>query len=59
MARVHADVNTHLGKSWYDYENFRIDWSPPDRYEIVRRMGGGKYSEVCCPAFIRSLKERT
>ncbi|KAJ6499969.1 kinase-like domain-containing protein [Mycena vitilis] len=46
MSRVHADANTLLGKSWYDYDNFRIDWSPPDRYEIVKRMGGGKYSEV-------------
>ncbi|KAJ7924890.1 kinase-like domain-containing protein [Mycena leptocephala] len=33
-------------RSRYDYDNFRIDWSQPDRYEIVRRMGGGKYSEV-------------
>ncbi|KAJ7462385.1 kinase-like domain-containing protein [Mycena galericulata] len=46
MSRVHADANTILGKSWYDYDNFQIDWSPPDRYEIVRRLGGGKYSEV-------------
>lgn len=27
-------------------DNFRIDWSRPERYEIVRRIGGGKYSEV-------------
>ncbi|KAJ7287453.1 kinase-like domain-containing protein [Mycena rebaudengoi] len=46
MSRVYADANVVLGKSWYDYDNFRIDWSPPDRYEIVRRLGGGKYSEV-------------
>ncbi|KAK7057121.1 kinase-like domain-containing protein [Favolaschia claudopus] len=35
MSRIHADVNARLGASWYDYENFRIDW----------RVGGGKYSE--------------
>ncbi|KAH0589031.1 hypothetical protein H2248_004806 [Termitomyces sp. 'cryptogamus'] len=46
MARVYADVNASLGQSWYDYDNFRIDWSRPERYEIVRRVGGGKYSEV-------------
>lgn len=27
-------------------ENLRIEWNVPDRYEIVRRLGGGKYSEV-------------
>ncbi|KAG6820243.1 hypothetical protein H0H93_003407 [Arthromyces matolae] len=46
MARVYAHVNASLGESWYDYDKFRIDWSPPERYEIVRRVGGGKYSEV-------------
>lgn len=46
MARVYADVNATLGELWYDYDNFRIDWSTPERYEIVRRVGGGKYSEV-------------
>jgi len=46
MARVYAGVNDQLGSSWYDYNSFRIEWSPPERYEIVRRLGGGKYSEV-------------
>lgn len=23
-----------------------VDWNVPDRYEIVRRIGGGRYSEV-------------
>jgi len=46
MARVYSGVNAVFGRSWYDYDNFRIDWSAPDRYEIVRRVGGGKYSEV-------------
>jgi len=46
MARVYSGVNAIFGPSWYDYENFRIDWSAPDRYEIVRRVGGGRYSEV-------------
>jgi len=46
MARVYSDVNATLGRSWYDYEGFRIDWSTPERYEVVRRVGGGKYSEV-------------
>ncbi|KAF8173582.1 kinase-like domain-containing protein [Mycena galopus ATCC 62051] len=44
-SRVYADVNAVRGKAWYEYNKFRIEWSAPDRYEIVRRLGGGKYSE--------------
>ncbi|KAJ7801408.1 kinase-like domain-containing protein [Mycena leptocephala] len=46
MSRVYADANETRGKAWYEYNKFRIEWSSPDRYEIVRRVGGGKYSEV-------------
>ncbi|KAI0923667.1 hypothetical protein AcW1_006562 [Taiwanofungus camphoratus] len=46
MARVYANVNALLGPGWYDYESLKIEWNVPDRYEIVRRIGGGKYSEV-------------
>ncbi|KAJ7593633.1 kinase-like domain-containing protein [Mycena floridula] len=49
MARVYANVNETLGKDWYDYETSIIDWSADaDRYEIVDRINGGKYSEVFC-----------
>ncbi|KAJ7793726.1 kinase-like domain-containing protein [Mycena leptocephala] len=47
MSRVYADANETRGKAWYEYNKFRIEWSSPDRYEIVRRVGGGKYSERC------------
>ncbi|TFL07292.1 kinase-like domain-containing protein [Pterulicium gracile] len=46
MSRVYANVNATLGPRWYDYDSFQIEWSSPERYEIVGRVGGGKYSEV-------------
>lgn len=46
MARVYADVNALSGPKWYDYDRMEIQWNEPSRYEIIRRVGGGKYSEV-------------
>eukprot|EP00467_Chlorarachnion_reptans_P023644 CAMPEP_0114518278 /NCGR_PEP_ID=MMETSP0109-20121206/18355_1 /TAXON_ID=29199 /ORGANISM="Chlorarachnion reptans, Strain CCCM449" /LENGTH=340 /DNA_ID=CAMNT_0001698881 /DNA_START=329 /DNA_END=1351 /DNA_ORIENTATION=+ len=45
-ARVYADVNKQKPKSYWDYENFSIPWRPQDDYEVYRRIGRGKYSEV-------------
>ena len=27
-------------------ENFNIEWSSSERYEVIERIGGGRYSEV-------------
>eukprot|EP00470_Lotharella_oceanica_P012144 CAMPEP_0170185248 /NCGR_PEP_ID=MMETSP0040_2-20121228/36102_1 /TAXON_ID=641309 /ORGANISM="Lotharella oceanica, Strain CCMP622" /LENGTH=359 /DNA_ID=CAMNT_0010431595 /DNA_START=145 /DNA_END=1224 /DNA_ORIENTATION=- len=45
-ARVFADVNKDKPASYWDYENFQIPWRPQDDYEVTRRIGRGKYSEV-------------
>ncbi|KNZ79703.1 Casein kinase II subunit alpha [Termitomyces sp. J132] len=46
VARVYADVNTRLGPSWHEYDNLQVQWGSQDHYEIVRKVGRGKYSEV-------------
>jgi len=46
VARVYADVNSNRPASYWDYENFKIPWRGQDDYEVVRKIGRGKYSEV-------------
>ncbi|CBZ52696.1 hypothetical protein NCLIV_024840 [Neospora caninum Liverpool] len=46
VARLYADVNLHKPREYWDYENFVIRWGVPDGYEVVRKLGRGKYSEV-------------
>jgi len=46
VARVYANVNEKLGRSWWDYDNLTVHWGIQDQYEIVRKVGRGKYSEV-------------
>jgi len=39
-------VNLNRPKSYWDYENFEIPWRGQDDYEVIRKIGRGKYSEV-------------
>lgn len=45
-ARVYANVNAERPPSYSDYENSVIQWRAQDDYEVVRKIGRGKYSEV-------------
>ncbi|KAI9025687.1 kinase-like domain-containing protein [Hyaloraphidium curvatum] len=46
VARVYANVNEQEERSYWDYDNMVIQWGGQDNYEIVRKVGRGKYSEV-------------
>lgn len=46
ISRVHADFNSHMPASYWDYEAFTIRWGSQDKYEIVEKVGRGKYSDV-------------
>ncbi|OAY67755.1 Casein kinase II subunit alpha [Ananas comosus] len=45
-ARVYADVNVQRSKEYWDYESLTVQWGDQDDYEVVRKVGRGKYSEV-------------
>lgn len=45
-SRVYADVLATKPKSYWDYDNLQLTWNPTDKYEILSRIGRGKYSEV-------------
>lgn len=45
-ARVYADVNAHRSKEYWDYEAHVVEWGQQDDYQIARKLGRGKYSEV-------------
>ncbi|KAH9755731.1 casein kinase ii subunit alpha [Citrus sinensis] len=45
-ARVYADVNVHRPRDYWDYESLTVQWGDQEDYEVVRKVGRGKYSEV-------------
>ncbi len=45
-AREYCDINSNQPRSYWDYESLSINWSTPSDYEIIRKIGRGKYSEV-------------
>ena len=46
MARVYADVNQNMPRAYWDYDSVNIPWGVLENYEVVRKIGRGKYSEV-------------
>jgi hypothetical protein len=45
--RVYADVNVHRPRDYWDYEALTVNWGDQEDYEVIRKIGRGKYSEVC------------
>ncbi|KHJ98904.1 hypothetical protein OESDEN_01113 [Oesophagostomum dentatum] len=46
-ARVYAEINPSKPREYWDYESHVIEWGNIDDYQLVRKLGRGKYSEVC------------
>jgi len=45
-SRVYADANVNRPREYWDYENLVVTWGDQEDYEVVRKIGRGKYSEV-------------
>lgn len=45
-ARVYCDVNVHKPREYWDYESYPIQWGNIENYQVIRKLGRGKYSEV-------------
>ncbi|GMP43767.1 hypothetical protein CsSME_00013004 [Camellia sinensis var. sinensis] len=39
-------INVIRPKEYWDYEALTVQWGEQDDYEVVRKVGRGKYSEV-------------
>lgn len=46
VSKVYADVNANKPTEYWDYENHKIEWGNIKNYEIISKVGRGKYSEV-------------
>jgi hypothetical protein len=40
MARVYADINANMPRSYWDYDSVNISWGVLENYEVVRKIGG-------------------
>jgi casein kinase II subunit alpha len=46
LPRYYADANVNRPREYWDYEVLSVNWGSQDDYEVVRKIGRGKYSEV-------------
>ena len=44
--KYYADVNKNKPPEYSNYENLEIEWGKQEDYEIIKKVGRGKYSEV-------------
>jgi casein kinase II subunit alpha len=45
-ARVYADSTLKKPREYWNYEAHQIEWGNIEDYQLVRKIGRGKYSEV-------------
>lgn len=46
VSKVYTDVLASKPQAYWDYDDINIKWNSQDNYEIIKKLGRGKYSEV-------------
>lgn len=46
LPRFYHDANVNRPRQYWDYEALSVNWGCQDDYEVLRKVGRGKYSEV-------------
>jgi casein kinase II subunit alpha len=46
LPRLYSDANVSRPREYWDYETLSVNWGCQDNYEVLRKIGRGKYSEV-------------
>jgi len=46
LPRLYAEACSRRPEQYWDYERFQVEWNGQENYELVRKLGRGKYSEV-------------
>lgn len=46
LPRYYSDANVNRPREYWDYEILSVNWGCQDDYEVLRKIGRGKYSEV-------------
>ena len=45
-SRVYKDVNKQKGIDYSDYKALKVNWGEENNYEVTKKIGRGRYSEV-------------
>lgn len=45
-ARIYKNVNQAQPRSYWDYDSFSLSWNSKENYQLLKKLGRGKYSEV-------------
>eukprot|EP00930_Biecheleria_cincta_P035328 TRINITY_DN242_c0_g1_i5.p1 TRINITY_DN242_c0_g1~~TRINITY_DN242_c0_g1_i5.p1 ORF type:complete len:362 (+),score=43.25 TRINITY_DN242_c0_g1_i5:38-1087(+) len=46
IPKAYSEANVNRPREYWDYENITVNWGCQDEYEVHRKVGRGKYSEV-------------